>query len=96
MNEQEMKDIVAHYNMRNYGKPRSVQETTARYHQKCEQYKNLRSMDNVDHEQISMVYAEAKALGWVIGKEEKDIYRELNSCEQQNGRPRLWRRGGRF
>ncbi len=64
MNEQEMKDIVAHYNMRNYGKPRSVQETTARYHQKCEQYKNLR---------------EAKALGWVIGKEEKDIYRELNS-----------------
>ena len=46
---------------------------------KCEQYKNLRSMDNVDHEQISMVYAEAKALGWVIGKEEKDIYRELNS-----------------
>ena len=79
MIDQEMKDIVAHYNMRNYGKPRSVQETTARYHQKCEQYKNLRSMDNVDHEQISMVYAEAKALGWVIGKEEKDIYRELNS-----------------
>ena len=79
MNQEEMKDIVAHYNVKDYGKPRSIQETTARYHQKCQQYKNLRMMDNVDREQLSMAYAEAKALGWVIGKEEKDIYRELNS-----------------
>jgi hypothetical protein len=77
MNEN-LKDLVAHYNVKNYGKPRSIQETTARYHQKCEQYKNLRKLDNPNHEQVSMLYAEAKALGWVIGKDEKAIIQDLN------------------
>ena len=35
-------------------------------------------MDNPNHEQVSMLYAEAKALGWVIGKDEKAIIQDLN------------------
>ena len=54
-------------------------EVTARYNLKRQQYQDLRKMDAPNHEQLSMLYAEAKVLGWVLGKEEKTVIRELNS-----------------
>lgn len=73
------REMFAHYNARSYAKPRSMPEVTARYNLKRQQYQDLRKMDAPNHEQLSMLYAEAKVLGWVLGKEEKTVIRELNS-----------------
>ena len=62
-------------------KPRSTQELTARYHLKRQQYKELKMMsDNSPEkrEQLAMIYAEAKVLGWALGKDEKTIIQEIN------------------
>lgn len=59
-------------------RPRSAQEITAAYRQKCERYKALRAAAQADHEQVSMLYAEAKSLGWVLGKNESSILQDLN------------------
>ena len=62
-------------------KPRSPQELMARYNQKREQYKELKmASDNSPQkrEQLAMLYAEAKVLGWALGKNEKTIIQEIN------------------
>ena len=51
-------------------KPRSPAELTARYNLKRQQYKELKMIsDNSPdkREQLSMLYAEAKVLGWALG-----------------------------
>lgn len=62
-------------------KVRSPQELMARYNLKRQQYKELKLIsDNSPEkrEQIAMLYAEAKVLGWALGKDEKTIIREIN------------------
>ncbi|MBR3457908.1 MAG: hypothetical protein IKH16_07120 [Selenomonadaceae bacterium] len=62
-------------------KPRSAPELLARYNLKRQQYKELKMIsDNSPEkrEQIAMLYAEAKVLGWALGKDEKKIIRELS------------------
>ncbi|MBR2216694.1 MAG: hypothetical protein IJ849_13200 [Selenomonadaceae bacterium] len=62
-------------------KPRSPQELLARYNQKRQQYKELKlASDNSPQkrEQLAMLYAEAKVLGWALGKHEKTIIQEIN------------------
>ena len=63
-------------------KPRSVQELTARYNQRKEQYKELRMTmgdSPEDHEQLSMIYAEAKALAWALGRSEQSFIKDISS-----------------
>ncbi|MBO6178618.1 MAG: hypothetical protein IKN12_06480 [Selenomonadaceae bacterium] len=61
-------------------KIRSPQEIMARYNLKLNQYKELRMHGETpgNHEQIVMIYSEIKALGWILGKDEKTIIKE--SC----------------
>lgn len=62
-------------------KPRSTSELTARYNLKRQQYKELKMIsDNSPdkREQLSMLYAEAKVLGWALGKDEKTVIREIS------------------
>lgn len=62
-------------------KPRSPQEILARYNLKRQQYRELKMMcDNSPEkrEQLAMLYAEAKVMGWALGKDEKTIIQEIN------------------
>lgn len=62
-------------------KPRSAQEIMARYNLKRQQYKELKmASDNSPEkrEQVAMLYAEAKVLGWALGKTEKTVIQEIN------------------
>ncbi len=65
-----------------YAKPlekmRSPQEVTARYNQMLGIYQQLSySNDEDDYGQKLSAYAEIKALGWVLGKHEKNVIKDI-------------------
>ncbi len=57
---------------------RHVQEVSARYKLRLNQYKDLNLSYSDNRDQRLMVYTEIKVLGWVLGKREKDILKEIN------------------
>lgn len=59
-------------------RPRSPQQILARYNQAREQYQQLMRAENDNREQRVMLYAEIKALGWCMGREEMKVVREIN------------------
>ena len=59
-------------------KLRSVQEINARYLQTLENYKKICFMSGDVRDQKIAVHAEIKMLGWVLGKPEKDIIKDIN------------------
>ena len=66
-----------------YAKPpervRSPQEILAKYNQSLATYKELSySTDDVYRQKLS-VYAEIKVLGWVLGKHEKTVIKDINA-----------------
>ena len=66
-------------------KMRRVQEVTAQYNQKLEQYKQLNYASSKENrDQRLMMYAEIKILGWILGKPEKDVLKALNQCVAGN------------
>lgn len=72
------KDIIAMQSTRPE-KPRSQAEVRARYELDCQQYKDLKASSSDDaREQLLMIYAELKALGWALGKSEQDTIRDAN------------------
>ena len=67
-----------------YSKPlervRSPQEILARYNQALNTYKELSySSDDDVYRQKLAVYAEIKILGWVLGKHEKTVIKDIVS-----------------
>lgn len=68
-------------------RPRSMSAVVAQYRKQCEQYAALSRQQKDPREQRIMLYAEIKALGWVMGKGDNDVARELDAvCKGQ----RLW------
>ena len=59
---------------------RHVQEVSARYKLRLNQYKELNMSRSDNRDQRLMVYTEIKVLGWVLGKKEKDVLKEVNEC----------------
>ncbi|EKU71438.1 hypothetical protein [Selenomonas sp. F0473] len=59
-------------------KMRSEAEILARYNLGRKQYKQLKLSRENNREQQQMLYAELKALGWILGRNEKDIVMEIN------------------
>ena len=62
-------------------KMKSPGEITARYNLKRQEYQDLKMIsDNSPEkrEQIAMLYAEAKVLGWILGKTEKEVIAEVH------------------
>lgn len=81
MSEMPANDITAE--VARYRKPpnklRSPQEITARYYQALETYREL-SLKPLDSNQLKTgTYTEIKILGWVLGKPEKEIIREIGA-----------------
>lgn len=58
-------------------KLRSIQEITARYNLALENYKQLCFMSGDVREQKVAKHAEIKALGWVLGKPDKDVVNDI-------------------
>ena len=71
-----VKQALEHY--RNPpNKLRSVQEITARYNQSLETYKKICFTSGDVRDQKIATHAEIKMLGWVLGKPEKDVIKDL-------------------
>lgn len=66
----------------NYTNPpnklRSMQEINARYRQLLDSYKKICLMSGDVREQKVATHAEIKALGWVLGKPDKDVIKDIN------------------
>lgn len=63
-----------------YRKPpkmRSPQEITAKYNQALEYYKELCFKPQETNQLKLTIYTEIKTLGWVLGKPEKDIIKDI-------------------
>ncbi len=58
-------------------KLRSVQEINARYNLALENYKKICFMSGDVREQKVATHSEIKTLGWVLGKPEKDIIKDI-------------------
>ena len=56
---------------------RSVQEITARYNLTLENYKKLCFASGDVRDQKIATHAEIKALGWVLGKLDKDVVKDI-------------------
>lgn len=77
----DLKEIIPGYNGKaNIERPRSIQSVTARYHKELEQYAQLMHSKVDPREQRVMLYAEIKVLGWVIGKSDATITKELDAA----------------
>jgi hypothetical protein len=54
-------------------------EILARYQQDCQQYRTLKNSKGNVREQLLMLYAEIKVLGWILGRTEQDVVRDANT-----------------
>ena len=57
---------------------RSEAEILARYNLGRQQYKQLKLSRENNREQQQMLYAELKVLGWILGRNERDVVMEIN------------------
>ena len=57
---------------------RSEAEILARYNLGRQQYKQLKLSRENNREQQQMLDAELKVLGWIIGRNERDVVMEIN------------------
>lgn len=70
-----LKEIVENYSRRE--RVRSPQEILARYNQALMAYRELSFATGDVREQKLTVYHEIKILGWVLGKAEKKVIRDI-------------------
>ena len=61
-------------------KMRHVQEVSARYKLRLNQYKELNISHSDNRDQRLMIYTEIKVLGWILGKPEKTVLKDINEC----------------
>lgn len=60
---------------------RTPQEVLARYNLSLQDYKALNESKVDNREQRLMIYTEIKLLGWMLGKAEKNVLKDLNACK---------------
>ncbi|MBR6710909.1 MAG: hypothetical protein IKI81_05205 [Selenomonadaceae bacterium] len=73
------KEIISSQSSDRLEKMRNPQEITARYNLRIQQYKELNASKVDDREQRLMIYTEIKVIGWILGKKEKTIIKEMNA-----------------
>lgn len=73
----DIREIVASYN-RPKERMRSPQETLARYNQALMAYRELSFAPGDVREQKLTTYHEIKILGWVLGKAEKTVIKDIS------------------
>lgn len=73
-----MANVFSGYTADMGAKMRSMPEINARYQKCCEKYKQVKNCTADYREQKVMIYAELKALGWILGKGDQQINKEAN------------------
>ena len=72
----------------NYNTPpekmRHVQEVSARYKLRLNQYRELNMSHSDNRDQRLMIYTEIKVLGWILGKKEQKVLKEINECAKMS------------
>ena len=61
---------------------RHVQEVDARYKLRLNQYKELNISRSDNRDQRLMIYTEIKTLGWVLGKKEKAVIKDITEASK--------------
>ena len=74
-------ELVASYNAPKE-KMRHIQEIDARYKLRLNQYKELNISRSDNRDQRLMIYTEIKALGWVLGKKDKAIIKDITEASK--------------
>ena len=76
LNEDIVKLVASYKNPPN--KLRSMQEISARYMQMLDAYKKIcfKSGDEFREQKVA-IHAEIKTLGWVLGKPDKDVIKDI-------------------
>ncbi len=64
---------------------RHAQEILARYKLRLNQYQELNMSRSDNRDQRLMIYTEIKALGWVLGKREQAVLKDINECTKMVG-----------
>jgi hypothetical protein len=85
MSEMLANDIVEV--VKEYKKPpkmRSIQEITAKYNQALEYYKDLCFKPQETNQLKLSTYAEIKILGWVLGKPERVVIKDISEHSASN------------
>ena len=80
-NSVDIKELVASYN-EVPERMRHVQEISARYKLRLNQYKELNDSRSDNRDQRLMIYTEIKSLGWVLGKKEKAIIKDISEASK--------------
>lgn len=70
-------DVMRQVTMINKEKFRSPSEVMARYNQGLEKYHQLQANPNTDRAHLQTLYSELKALGWVMGRDEQKVIKEI-------------------
>ena len=74
--DEDIVKMIEHYK-RPPNKLRSLQEINARYNQTLENYKQICFMSGDVRDQKIATHAEIKILGWVLGKPDKDVIKDI-------------------
>lgn len=83
-------EAMRQISLTNKEKFRSPSEIVAKYNLGLEKYHQLQNNPNTDRVHLQALYSELKALGWVMGREEKKVIQEIMNPPkpvQSSGRP---------
>ncbi len=80
-NSTDIKELIESYNAPKE-KMRHVQEIDARYKLRLNQYKELNISRSDNRDQRLMIYTEIKTLGWVLGKKDKAIIKDITDASK--------------
>lgn len=80
-NSTNLKELIENYTAPKE-KMRHVQEIDARYKLRLNQYKELNISRSDNRDQRLMIYTEIKTLGWVLGKKDKAIIKDITDASK--------------
>lgn len=89
--DDDVKKLIASYN-NPPNKLRSLQEINARYKLSLENYKKICFTSGDVRDQKIAVHAEIKMLGWVLGKPDKDVIKDITEHSNRPNFPIQLRR----
>lgn len=84
-----LSEEIRQVSLTNKEKFRSPSEITAKYNLGLQKYHQMMNNPNTDRIHMQTLYSELKALGWVMGRDEKLVIKEIMTQPKKdvNARP---------
>lgn len=77
MEDSRVAEVMSKVTLTNNEKFRSPAEIMARYNKGLETYHQLQANPSTEKSHLQVLYSELKVLGWVIGRDEKKVIKEI-------------------